>query len=85
MTRSLFSPRHRRLCQLLRQARNDAGLTQTQLARKLRRPQSFVAKYEREERRLDVVEFLDVSSAMGADPFKILQVIAKGATELPAR
>jgi hypothetical protein len=33
----------------------------------LRRPQSFVSKYERGERRLDVVEFLDVAEAIGID------------------
>ncbi|MDZ5649424.1 hypothetical protein [Nitrospirillum sp. BR 11828] len=35
-------------------------------------PQSFVAKYEGGERRLDVVEFLDVTQALGADPCAVL-------------
>ncbi|WP_318528217.1 hypothetical protein [Mesorhizobium sp. J8] len=38
----------------------------------LGRPQSFVAKYEGGERRLDVIEFLDVAAALDADPCKIL-------------
>ncbi|WP_353642536.1 helix-turn-helix transcriptional regulator [Mesorhizobium sp. WSM2239] len=53
----------------LRKANN---LTQTQVAEKLGRPQSFVAKYEGGERRLDVVEFLEVTAALDADPCEIL-------------
>ena len=49
-------------------ARKKAGLTQQQLAKRLKKPQSFVAKYEGGERRLDVVEFLGVAQAIGADP-----------------
>ncbi|WP_245497214.1 MULTISPECIES: helix-turn-helix domain-containing protein [Mesorhizobium] len=47
-------------------------MTQEQVAEKLGRPQSFVAKYEGGERRLDVIEFLDVTAALEADPCEIL-------------
>jgi transcriptional regulator with XRE-family HTH domain len=57
---------------LLRAARERARLTQTDLAARLGRPQSFVAKYERGERRLDVVEFIVVVRAIGADPRRII-------------
>ena len=40
----------------LKQARLEAGLTQVEVARQLRRPQSFVSKAETGERRLDIVE-----------------------------
>lgn len=75
MTRSLFSLRHERLRRLLADARRTAGLTQTDLALKLRRPQSYVSKYERGERRLDVVEFLEVVSALKTDPCRLLHEI----------
>jgi hypothetical protein len=39
----------------------------------LERPQSFVAKYESGERRLDVGEFMGIARAIGADPFKMLR------------
>jgi len=42
----------------LREARQAAGLTQVQVAAKLRRPQSFVSKCESGERRVDVVELV---------------------------
>ena len=45
-------------CALMIAARKSAGLTQQALARRLVRPQSFVAKYEGGEQRLDVVEFV---------------------------
>lgn len=60
------------------QARKDAGLTQVELANKLSRPQSFVSKVERGERRLDVVEFFEVSRAIGFDPFLFLRTLSDG-------
>ena len=53
---------------LLRLERKKALLTQRDLARLLGRPQSFVSNYETGERRLDVIEFLDVADAIGFDP-----------------
>ncbi len=48
-------------------------MTQADLAVRLRRPQSFVAKYEVGERRLDLVEFVEVANALGTDPIKLLR------------
>jgi transcriptional regulator with XRE-family HTH domain len=58
-------------------ARHKAGLTQEELAKKLRRPQSFIAKYERGERRLDVVEFLSIAAALEADGLRIVRSVGK--------
>jgi len=58
--------------ELLVDARRRADLTQAQLSSRLKRPQSFVSKYERGERRLDVVEFRDVARALGVDPLRLL-------------
>jgi transcriptional regulator with XRE-family HTH domain len=57
------------------EARKDQGLTQVELARRLHRPQSFVSKYEHAERRLDVVEFLEIVRAMGLDPCAFLRTL----------
>jgi transcriptional regulator with XRE-family HTH domain len=65
-------------CRLMIKARKAAGLTQHALARRLKKPQSFVAKYEGGERRLDVIEFVAISRAIGADPVKILRALVKG-------
>jgi hypothetical protein len=48
-------------------ARDRAGLTQAQLAKLLRKPQSFVSNYERGQRRIDVLELLRIVEAVGAD------------------
>lgn len=49
---------------LLVDARNGLGLTQAELASRMGRPQSFVSKYESGERRLDVLEFLEVADLL---------------------
>ena len=76
-TKSLRSDEHRALCALLIAARESAGLTQADLASFLAKPQSFVAKYEGGERRIDVVEFLAISRAIGTDPIRILRALQK--------
>ena len=43
------------------------GISQAQLALLLGRPQSFISKYERGERRLDFVEVLEITEALGVD------------------
>lgn len=49
----------------LRAARLEAELTQAEVAKKLRRPQSFVSKSETGERRVDAVEFADFARLYG--------------------
>ena len=73
MTRSAFSERHRELRTRLIAARQRQKVTQAALARRLNRPQSFVSKYERGERRLDVVEYLETTEALGIDPIRFLR------------
>jgi ribosome-binding protein aMBF1 (putative translation factor) len=71
--KSVFTTRYQTLKTLLIEARRDAGLTQVELAAKLSRPQSFVSKYERGERRLDLVEFLEVADALGLQPAQFIK------------
>jgi transcriptional regulator with XRE-family HTH domain len=72
MQKSIYTQQHQRLRELLIEARRKAGLTQAQVAERLGKPQSFVAKYEGGERRLDVIEFLAVAKVVGVDAAKIL-------------
>jgi len=72
LTKSVFTPTYARFRELLIEARETAGLTQAALAERLRRPQSYVSKFERGERRLDVVEFLEVAQALHEDPFDLI-------------
>ena len=73
--KSTFTTRYQTLKALLVKARRDAGLTQSELAAKLSRPQSFVSKYERGERRLDLIEFLEVTNALGARPEQFIKAL----------
>jgi ParB-like chromosome segregation protein Spo0J len=60
MRDTLRSPRQQQLRALLQDLRKRHGLTQAQVAKRLAKTQSFVAKYEGDERRLSVIEFIDV-------------------------
>ena len=73
ITKSVHSSDQATFCALIIKARKGAGLTQIDLAKRLKKPQSFIAKYEGGERRIDVVEFLAITRAMGADPIRILR------------
>ena len=53
---------------LLVETRKANGLTHQDVADKLGKPQSYVAKVEGGERRLDVVEFIEMARALGAEP-----------------
>ncbi len=65
MRPSIGTAEHKRLVALLRQIRVDAGLTQVDLAKRLREPQAFVSRYETGERRLDLLELREVCRAVG--------------------
>jgi transcriptional regulator with XRE-family HTH domain len=71
--KSIYSAENIRLCEMLKDARVEKELTQAQLADRLGKPQSFVAKVERGERRLDVVEFVKVVQSLGLIPSDFLR------------
>ncbi|QLE56404.1 helix-turn-helix domain-containing protein [Nostoc sp. TCL26-01] len=68
MSKSVFTERYNRFRQLLIKARQASKLTQAELSTKLSRPQSYVSKYERGERRLDLIEFLEIVEALQVEP-----------------
>ena len=77
MRDTLRSPRQIKLRKLLRDLREKAGLTQAEVAERLDKPQSFVAKYEGGERRLSAIEFVDVVRALGAEPVTAMRQLIK--------
>ena len=60
-------------------ARRRANVTQQELAARLGKPQSFVSEYERGQRRVDVVELLVISRALGVDPLELFAEFARSA------
>ncbi len=75
MPKPVFSPKYKYFCMLLIEARKANGLTQEDVANSLKRQQSFVSKYENGERRLDVVEFLEIAKIIGIAPQSIVEKI----------
>ena len=68
LRKTLRSRGHRILMGVLVAARQAAGLTQRDLAARLRRPRSFVGRIESGERRVDVIEFIEIARVLGVDP-----------------
>lgn len=77
LSKSVNSDEQAAFCSLLITARKNAKLTQHEVAERLHKPQSFVAKYEGGERRLDVIEFLEISRVLGTDPVHLLKRLVK--------
>jgi transcriptional regulator with XRE-family HTH domain len=61
------------LIELLVALRQKAVARQRALAKKLGRPQSFIAKYKGGERRIDVVKFVAIARALGVDPVQLFR------------
>lgn len=77
VTKSVHTRNYRLFLDMLIKARKDVGMTQEELAKSLNRPQSFISKCENGERRVDVVELLEILKAIGSDPLKFIKTIAK--------
>jgi transcriptional regulator with XRE-family HTH domain len=77
LAKTLGSRRHTALIGLLIERREALGMTQTQLADRLGEYQSFVARLESGQRRVDVVEFLTLAEVLGFDAGKVLGAVKK--------
>lgn len=78
----MFTPSYATFLRMLKKAREKAGVSQAELARRLNRPQPFISFIERGERRVDVIEFYAIMKALGADPE---QAFSELVHKLPAR
>ena len=77
MSKHLRSARHKALIAALKAARESAGITQRELARRLDRAHSFVGKIESGERQLNVLEFCEYAETLDANAGELLQAILK--------
>jgi transcriptional regulator with XRE-family HTH domain len=82
MDKTIFTREYRVVLRLLRQARQDAGLTQVDLAKKLAITQSLLSKIERGDRRIDVIELRAFCMAVGVG---LLEFIRRLERELHSR
>ena len=77
MAKSLRSKRHKALMAVLVGSRKAAGYSQEQLARKIGQPQSFISKIESGERRIDVVEFIELAKVLKIDPIVLFRRVVQ--------
>ncbi|MDX6018735.1 helix-turn-helix transcriptional regulator [Scandinavium sp. V105_16] len=75
---SVYSDEYQRVINALKKARKENGITQAQVAEALGKPQSFIAKVESGERRLDVVEFVHLARLVGMEPAAVVRSLALG-------
>jgi transcriptional regulator with XRE-family HTH domain len=79
VSKPIHSAQARRLRDLMVEYRTRAGLTQADLAAKLGRAQTFVSKVELGERRIDVIELIQMLTVMRADPVEFLERLLRRA------
>ena len=77
MGRHLRSVRHRALIAAIVEAREGTGLSQREFAKKLNRTNNFVWRIEAGERKVDVLEFIEVAKAADMDPLELLRRVMR--------
>lgn len=77
MEKTLTSETHSKLVRMLIDKREAAGITQTELASRLGEYQSFVARLESGQRRIDVVEFIQLSRVLEFDAKRFIEELIK--------
>jgi len=69
----LLKDRRNLLLKILKEARLAGGLRQLDVAQALDRPQSYVAKIESGERKIDFIEVIDFCKVVGLDPLRLIK------------
>lgn len=75
--KTIYNPSYQSLIEYLIELRKQQGLTQANLAQKLDKPQSYVAKIEGCERKLDVLEFVEICQALQVKASQVLASIER--------
>ncbi|WP_122874637.1 helix-turn-helix domain-containing protein [Campylobacter showae] len=75
MSKALYTSKNSALVSLLKKAREDKGMTQIELSSRIARSQSYVTKYENNERSLKVTEFIEICEALDIDPVELIKII----------
>lgn len=67
MTKTIFSKDHKALIEKLKKAREGAGLDQTEVARKLKKSQSYISKIESGQRRINLIQLRELADVYKKD------------------
>lgn len=73
--KTIYQENYRKLIGKLIVIRKTANLTQAQIAQKLQKPQSYIAKIENFERKLDILEFVQLCQILGVRPSEVIVLI----------
>ena len=79
---TITTKRHHRLVELLISERKRAGIRQAELARRVGKTQTFVARIEAGQRRIDAIELLSLCRIIGVDPIRVVRKVLKIEDEL---
>ena len=85
LSKSLYTPEWDALCAILKRLREAQKLTQQQLSDGLKQPQSFVAKVEAGQRKLDLRQFVIYTRALKADPSRVMRKFLKAFDDLDGK
>lgn len=77
MPNPMHDPQYTVFRALLVELREDRSLTQAEVAMRMGKHQSYVSKFERGERRLDIIEMIAVTKALKTDPILVLRELVK--------
>jgi len=72
--KTIYSQEHKRLVELLKKARQDAGLDQIEAAKRLGRTQSYISKIEAGQRRIDLVQLKEFAKIYKKDPYFFIKL-----------
>ncbi len=75
MVKTIYQESYQAFIKQLVLARKASGLTQMQVAEKLSKPQSYIAKVEGADRKLDVMEFVELCQAINVDPTTLIKLL----------
>lgn len=67
------SAAHMKFAQWVKETREALSMSQVQFATHVGRTQSYIARTETGERRMDIIEFIELAHALGASPPKLFQ------------
>ncbi len=75
MVKTIYQESYQAFIKQLVLARKASGLTKMQVAEKLSQPQSYIAKVEGADRKLDVMEFVELCQAINVDPTTLIKLL----------
>lgn len=86
MAKSVHSESYRAFLRLLIESRQLVGVSQIELAKRLKKTQPMISKIEQGERRIDIAEFFEIAGVLGIDPiafFKKLATMLRDSNDKP--